>query len=62
MGGGVKNTEMFANSNFQIIHNKDHLIAKLIIQHYRKDNLRVDREQTLFPSIGYLHVMKLLVL
>ena len=62
MGGGVKNTEMFANSNFQTIHNNNHLIAKLIIQHYHKDNLRVDREQTLFPSIGYMHVMELLAL
>ena len=47
MGGRVKNTDIFANSNYQVIVNKDHPIAKLIIKHYNEENLHVGREQTL---------------
>ena len=47
VGGRVKNTDIFANSNYQVIVNKDHPIAKLIIKHYNEENLHVGREQTL---------------
>ena len=47
MGGRVKNTDIFANSNYQVIVNKDHPIAKLVIKHYHEENLHVCREQTL---------------
>ena len=51
MGGGVKTTDIFTNSNYQVIINKGHTIAKLIIQHYYEENLHVRREQT-FSSLG----------
>ena len=47
MGGRVKNTNIFANSNYQAIVSKDHPIAKLIIKHHYEENLHVGREQTL---------------
>ena len=47
VGGRVKNSDIFANSNYQVIVNKDHPIAKLIIKHYHEENLHVSREQTL---------------
>ena len=47
VGGRVKNSDIFANSNYQVIVNKDHPIAKLIIKHYHEENLHVGREQTL---------------
>ena len=47
MGGRVKNTDIFANSKNQLIVNKDHPIAKLIVKHYHEENLHVGREQTL---------------
>ena len=43
----VKNINIFVNSNYQVIVNKDHPIAKLIIKHYHEENLHVGREQTL---------------
>ena len=47
VGDRVKNTDIFANSNYQVIVNKNHPIAKLIIKHYREENLHVGREQIL---------------
>ena len=47
VGGRVKNTNIFANSNYQAIVSKDHPIAKLIIKHHHEENLHVGREQTL---------------
>ena len=46
-GGRVKNSDILAKSNYQVIVNKDHPIAKLIIKHYHEENLHVGREQTL---------------
>ena len=46
VGGRVKNTNIFANSNYQVIVNKDNPIAKLIIKHYHEENLQVGGEQT----------------
>ena len=43
----VKNINIFVNSNYQVIVNKDRPIAKLIIKHYHEENLHVGREQTL---------------
>ena len=51
MGGTVKNTDIFANSNYHVIVKKDHSIAKLIIKHDHEQNLHVGREQTL-SSLG----------
>ena len=64
MGGRVKNTDIFANSNYQVKVNKDHPIAKLIIKHYHEKNLHVGREQTLSSlrsNTGYLHTAELFV-
>ena len=47
VGGRVKNIDIFANSIYQIIVDKDRPIAKLIIKHYHEENLHVGREQTL---------------
>ena len=47
MGDRVNNTDIFAKSNYQVIVNKDHPIAKLSIKHYHEENLHVGREQTL---------------
>ena len=44
VGGTVKNTDIFANSKYQIIVNKDQPIIKLIIKHYHEKNLHVGRE------------------
>ena len=48
MGGRAKDINIFVNSNYQVIVNKDHPIAKLITKHYHEENLNVNREQTLF--------------
>ena len=50
MGGRVKNNDIFANSNYQVIVNKEHPISKLIIQQYHEENLHFGREQT-FSSL-----------
>ena len=47
MGCRVKNTNIFVNSNYQIIVNKNHPIAKLIIKVYYEENLCIGTEQTL---------------
>ena len=39
VGGRVKNTDIFANSNYQVIVNKDHPIAKSIVKHYHEKKL-----------------------
>ena len=44
MGGRAKNTDSFANSNYQVIVIKDHAIVKLIIQHYHEEILHVSTE------------------
>ena len=47
VGCRVKNTNIFVNSNYQIIVNKNHPIAKLIIKVYYEENLCIGTEQTL---------------
>ena len=47
VGSRVKHTDIFVNSNYQVIVNKDHPIAQLIIQNYHEQNLHVGREQAL---------------
>ena len=64
MCGRVKNTDIFANSNYQVLLNKDHPISKLIIQDYHEGNLHIGGEQTLsnlLQNIGYLHATELFV-
>ena len=46
-GARVKNTDIFANNNHQIIVNKDHPVAKLIKQHSHEENVHVGRGKTL---------------
>ena len=47
VGSRLKNIDIFASSNYQVIVIKDHPIGKLIIQHYHEENLHVGREKTL---------------
>ena len=47
LGGTVKNTDIFANSNYQVIFNKDRPVTILILQDYHEENLDTGREQAL---------------
>ena len=46
VGGTVKVSDIFANSNHQIIISRHHPIAKLIIKHYHEQYLHMGREQS----------------
>ena len=54
VGGRVKNTDIFANSNHQVIVSKDHPIAKLIIKYHHEENAHFGREYTL-PSLRSMY-------
>ena len=47
VGGRVKITDIFANSNHQIIISRHYPVAKLIIKHYYEQYLHLGKEQTL---------------
>ena len=47
-GGRLKSTDLLFKCHSQIIIDKDHPIAYLIIKHYHEINLHAGREQTLY--------------
>lgn len=47
VGGRLKSTELYLNCHSQVIINKNHHLAKLIIKEYHLNNLHSGREQTL---------------
>ena len=66
MGGGVKNTDIFANSNYQVIVNQDHPIAKLVIlfnTFMKKTYTSLENKLYLHldQSIGYMRAVELFV-